>query len=89
MPAVEDYVARIEGTCGDEKGVVVTFKYDKKDEAIARISKKAILKKSIAGIITEFVFQDISFRVFSSGKAIFKGVKNRETLNEILSTLLR
>ena len=88
MPAVEDYVARIEGTCGDEKGVVVTFKYDKKDEAIARISKKAILKKSIAGIITEFVFQDISFRVFSSGKAIFKGVKNREALNEILSDLL-
>jgi TATA-box binding protein (TBP) (component of TFIID and TFIIIB) len=88
MPAVEDYVARIEGTCGDEKGVIVTFKYDKKDEAIARISKKATLKKSIAGIITEFVFQDISFRVFSSGKAIFKGVKNREALQEILSDLL-
>jgi TATA-box binding protein (TBP) (component of TFIID and TFIIIB) len=88
MPAVEDYVARIEGACGDEKGVVVTFKYDKKDEAIARISKKATLKKSIAGIITEFVFQDISFRVFSSGKAIFKGVKNREALQEILSALL-
>ena len=88
MPAVEDYVARIEGTCGDEKGVVVTFKYDKKDEAIARISKKATLKSSIAGIITEFVFQDISFRVFSSGKAIFKGVKNREVLQEILSALL-
>ncbi len=88
MPAVEDYVARIEGTCGDEKGVVVTFKYDKKDEAIARISKKATLKKSIAGIITEFVFQDISFRVFSSGKAIFKGVKNKQALQEILSALL-
>jgi TATA-box binding protein (TBP) (component of TFIID and TFIIIB) len=88
MPAVEDYVARIEGTCGDEQGVVVTFKYDKKDEAIAKISKKATLKNSIAGIITEFVFQDISFRVFSSGKAIFKGVKNREALHEILSALL-
>jgi TATA-box binding protein (TBP) (component of TFIID and TFIIIB) len=88
MPVVEDYVARIEGTCGDEKGVVVTFKYDKKDEAIARISKKATLKSSIVGIITEFVFQDISFRVFSSGKAIFKGVKNREALQEILSALL-
>ena len=88
MPTVEDYVARIEGTCGDEKGVIVTFKYDKKDEAIARISKKATLKSSIAGIITEFVFQDISFRVFSSGKAIFKGVKNREALQEILSALL-
>jgi TATA-box binding protein (TBP) (component of TFIID and TFIIIB) len=88
MPAVEDYVARIEGTCGDEKGVVVTFKYDKKDEVIARISKKATLKKSIAGIITEFVFRDISFRVFSSGKAIFKGVKNKQALQEILSALL-
>ena len=88
MPTVEDYVARIEGTCGDEKGVIVTLKYDKKDDAIARISQKATLKSSIAGIITEFVFQDISFRVFSSGKAIFKGVKNREALQEILSALL-
>ncbi|MEM2099554.1 MAG: hypothetical protein QXU99_07460 [Candidatus Bathyarchaeia archaeon] len=88
MVTIEDYVARIEGTCGDEQGVIVTFKYDKKDEAIAKISKKATLKNSIAGIILEFTFQDVAFRVFSSGKAIFKGVKNRETLNEILSTLL-
>lgn len=88
MPSVEDYVARIEGTCGEEKSVIVTFKYDKKDEAIAKISKKATLKNSVAGIITEFVFQNISFRVFSSGKIIFKGVKNREALNKILSALL-
>lgn len=88
MPAVEDYVARIEGTCGEEKAVIVTFKYDKKDEAMAKISKKATLKSSIAGIITEFAFQDISFRVFSSGKAIFKGIKNKEALKAILSALL-
>lgn len=88
MPAVEDYVARIEGTCGEEKDVIVTFKYDKKDEAIGKISKKATLKSSIAGIITEFAFQDISFRVFSSGKAIFKGIKNKEALKAILSALL-
>ena len=88
MPSVDDYVARIEGTCGEEKSVIVTFKYNKKDEAIAKIAQKATLKNSIAGIITEFVFQDISFRVFASGKAIFKGVKNREALNEVLSALL-
>jgi len=88
MPTVEDYVARIEETCGEEKSAIVTFKYDKKDEAIARISKKATLKSSISGIISEFVFQDISFRVFSSGKAIFKGIKNKEALHEILSALL-
>ena len=88
MPAMEDYVARIEGTCGEEKAVIVTFKYDKKDEAIAKISKKATLKNSIAGIITEFAFQDISFRVYSSGKAIFKGMKSKEALKAILSALL-
>ena len=88
MPTVEDYVARIEETCGEEKSAIVTFKYDQKDEAIARISKKATLKSSISGIISEFVFQDISFRVFSSGKAIFKGIKNKEALHEILSALL-
>lgn len=88
MPAVEDYVARIEETCGEEKSAIVTFKYDKKDEAIARISKKAKLKSSISGVILEFTFQDVSFRVFSSGKAIFKGIKNKEALDAILSALL-
>ena len=88
MPTVEDYLSRIEGTCGEEKDVIVTFKYDKKDEAIAKISKKATLKSSIAGIITEFAFQEISFRVYSSGKAIFKGIKNKEALKAILSALL-
>jgi len=88
MPTVDDYVARIEETCGEEKSAIVTFKYDKKDEAIAKISKKAKLKSSISGIILEFTFQDISFRVFSSGKAIFKGIENKEALHEILSALL-
>ena len=88
MSTVEDYVARIEGTCGEEKDVIVVFKYDKKDEAIARILKKAQLKNSLAGIIFELVFRDISFRVYASGKAIFRGIKNREALNDILAALL-
>jgi len=88
MPAIEDYIARIEETCGEEKSAVITFKYDKKDEAIAKISKKAALKSSISGIILEFDFQGTSFRVFSSGKAIFKGFKNKDALHDILSALL-
>ena len=88
MAAVEDYVSRIEGTCGAEKDVIVTFKYDKKDEAIARILKKAELKNTIAGIIFELAFEDISFRAYSSGKAIFRGIKNKEALNKILESLL-
>jgi TATA-box binding protein (TBP) (component of TFIID and TFIIIB) len=88
MATVDDYVARIEGTCGEEKDVIVVFKYEKKDEAIAQILKKAQLKNAIAGIIFELTFQDKSFRLYSSGKAIFRGIKNREELNQILEALL-
>lgn len=88
MPTVEDYVARIEGTCGEEKDVIVVFKYDKKDEAVANILKKAQLKNTIAGIIFELTFRDVSFRVYKSGKAIFRSIKSKEALHEILTALL-
>jgi ribonuclease HIII len=88
MATVEDYVARVEGTCGAEKDVIVTFKYEKKDEALANILKRAELKNSLSGIIFELEFQNIKFRVYTSGKAIFRSVKNREELNKLLSALL-
>ena len=88
MATVEDYVARIEGTCGEEKDVIVVFKYEKKDEAIAQILKKAKLKNTIAGIIFELTFQDTSFRLYSSGKAIFRSIKNKQELNNLLANLL-
>ncbi len=88
MATVEDYVARIEGTCGAEKDVIVIFKYEKKDEAIANILKKAQLKNSIAGIIFELTFRDFSFRVYSSGKAIFRSIRSKEELHDILAALL-
>lgn len=88
MATVEDYVSRIEGTCGEEKDVIVVFKYDKKDEVIAQILKKAKLKNTIAGIIFELTFQNTSFRLYTSGKAIFRSIKNREDLNQILKAIL-
>jgi hypothetical protein len=88
MATLEDYVARIEGTCGEEKDVIVVLKYDKKDEAIANIMKRAQLKNAIAGIIFELTFQGLSFRLYASGKIIFRSIKNREELNSILANLL-
>ena len=88
MATINDYVSRIEGTCGAESDVIVVLKYEKKDEAIANILKKATLKNTIAGIIFELSFQDMSFRLYSSGKAIFRGVKNKQELNELLANLL-
>jgi ribonuclease HIII len=88
MTSIDDYVSRIEGTCGAESDVIVVLKYENKDEAIANILKKAKLKNTIAGIIFELSFQDMSFRLYSSGKAIFRGVKNKQELNELLAKLL-
>jgi TATA-box binding protein (TBP) (component of TFIID and TFIIIB) len=88
MSSIEDYVARIEGTCGAEKDLIVIFKYKRRDEAIDRILKKAQLKNSLSGIIFELTFQKVSFRVYKSGKAIFRGIKDRKQLNEVLEGLL-
>jgi hypothetical protein len=88
MATLDDYVARIEGTCGAESDVIVVFKYEKKDEAIANILKKATLKNKIAGIIFELTYQDASFRLYSNGKAIFRGIKDKQELNLLLASLL-
>jgi TATA-box binding protein (TBP) (component of TFIID and TFIIIB) len=88
MPTLEEYVARIEGTCGAENDLIVIFKYEKKGEVINNILKKAQLKNSLAGIIFELTFQGISFRVYKSGKAIFRGIKNKEQMNKLLADLI-
>jgi TM2 domain-containing membrane protein YozV len=50
--------------------------------------KKARLRKSIANIIFELTFEGISFRLYPSGKAIFRSLKDKQQLNRILSGLL-
>ena len=85
---IDDFVARIEGTCGEEKDVIVVFKYEKKEEAINRIKSKATLVNSLSGIILNLTYEGVSFRVYTSGKAIFRSIKNREQLNKLLSDLL-
>lgn len=88
MVTIEDYVARIEGTCGKEQDVIVIFKYEKKDEAVKKILAKATIKKSIAGIVFELAFSKFSFRLYGSGKAIFRDLKDKRELNGLLSELL-
>ena len=86
--SIEDYVARIEETCGEEKDFIVIFKYDKKEEAIARILKKAKIEKSISAIIFELTFKDVSFRLYGTGKAIFRNLKDKSELQNVLADLL-
>ena len=88
MATLEDYIARIEETCGEEKNFIVIFKYNKKDEAIAKILKKTKKVKSISNIIFELTFKNTSFRLYGTGKAIFRGLKEKSELNALLADLL-
>jgi len=88
MNSVDTYVARIEETCGEEKDFIVLFKYDKKDEAITKILKKSKKEKSISTIIYELTYNSISFRLYATGKAIFRNLKNKDELQKVLAALL-
>jgi len=88
MVTIEDYVARIEETCGEEKNFIVIFKYDKKEEAVANILKRAKTEKSISAIIFELTFKNVSFRLYGTGKAIFRNLKDKNELKNVLSDLL-
>lgn len=88
MATIEDYVARIEEACGAEKDIIVTLKYEKKQEALANILKKAKVKNNISGIIFDLTFENIPFRAYSNGKVIFHNIRNKEELNRVLAALL-
>lgn len=88
MSVVGDYVARIEETCGEEKHYIVLFKYDRKEEAIAKILKKAKMSKSVLNLVFILSFNNVSFRLYRSGKAIFQNMKEREELEKVLANLL-
>ncbi len=88
MNIVDDYVARIEEACGEEKSIIITFKYDKKDEAIKRILGKAQKEQSLSNIILELTFKGVSLRLYVTGKAIFRNLKSKEEAQAILTELL-
>jgi hypothetical protein len=88
MVTIEDYIARIEETCGEERDFIVIFKYEKKEEAVAKILKKAKTEKSISAIIFELTFKGVSFRLYGTGKAIFRNLKDKSELQNVLTDLL-
>lgn len=88
MSSLNEFISRFEKTCGEEKSIIVTFKYSKKAEIIQKILERAKLEKSLAGIIYEVTYMGKTFRLYSSGKAIFKDMKDQQVVSEILSELI-
>lgn len=88
MSMVEDYVARIEETCGEEKHFIVIFKYEVKNKVIAKILERAKVEKSFSQIVFELTFGSVSFRLYGTGKAIFRSLRDKEELHKVLVDLL-
>ncbi len=85
---ITEYIATIGGICGGDREIIITFRSEKKDEAIDKIIKRSITKKTFSSFMFELEYQGVTFRLFSSGRAVFRSVKNREELDAILKELL-
>jgi hypothetical protein len=88
MPTIKDYIAKIEGICGAESEVVVSLRCEETDTVIKNIIKRSIVKKSVSSVMFELEFQGVTFRLFRSGRAVFRSIKNRKELNRLLAALL-
>lgn len=88
MTNLNEYIARIEESCGEEKDFVVILKYDKKEEAIKKILERGKLVKSYSEILLDIAYKDITLRVYKTGKMIFKKMKSKEQVETILGELL-
>jgi len=84
----KNYIYRIEKLCGAEKEYMVTFRYDKRKEAIKMILDKAVLKGVKSMFINRVEYKGKEITLFTSGKAIIKNVSNDEELENLLEDLL-
>jgi ribonuclease HIII len=85
---LKEYVARIEEACGEERDVIIHFRFEKKDEAMGKILKKAKIEKTIAGIIFDLTYKGLSIRLYNTGKAIIKRAVDKDQAQSVLAELL-
>jgi hypothetical protein len=88
MPSINTYVARVEGICGGEGDIVVSLKTERKEVVIVCILKRCKIRKSHSTFMFELEWTGVVFRLFSNGRIVFRGIKNKRELNKILYALL-
>lgn len=88
MSSVKDFVASVGGICGAETEVIVNLRPENRDDAISTIKSRCRLKKSAGNFMFELELGGVAFRLFMSGKLIFRGVKDRTELEGLLAALL-
>jgi len=87
-PNLDEYIARIEEACGEEKDIIIHLKYERKNEALDKILKRAKMEKNIAGIIFDLTYKGLSIRLYNTGKAIIKKARDKNQVQSILAELL-
>ncbi|MCW3999195.1 MAG: hypothetical protein NWE93_03050 [Candidatus Bathyarchaeota archaeon] len=88
MSTLTEFIKVIHGVCGGETELVVILREDTKDLATSTILARCTLKRSFSNYMFELEFESVTFRLFVSGRVIFRGVKDRAELDRILSGLL-
>lgn len=81
-------MASVGGICGAGTEVIVNLRPENAEAAIAGIKRRSRVVKSTGGFMFELEFNGVTFRLFSSGKLVFRGVKNRAQLDQLLYSLL-
>jgi len=87
-PNLDEYIARIEEACGEERDIIIHLKYERKDEALDKILKRAKMEKNIAGVIFDLTYKGLSIRLYNTGKAIIKKARDKNQVQSILAELL-
>lgn len=86
---IEDYVSRIEEACGvsKTKDYVVILKHDKREDALKKIIEKIKVLAEVRGVAVKASFMNREFTVFMNGRLMFKSLRDKEELNNILGRL--
>ena len=88
MSEIDDYLEKVEETCGEDRQFIVTFKHDKRAEAKTKILQRAEIHKAVHQTVYELRFQNISFRLYGTGKVIIRNLKDQNELRTLLAGLL-
>ncbi|MGD6934175.1 MAG: hypothetical protein ACQCN5_08220 [Candidatus Bathyarchaeia archaeon] len=86
MPNVDDFVLKVESICGGGVNSVAVLKPEKINQAIAGILSRGIVKKRTSDYMWEIWFLTVTFRVFESGRLVFRGI-GKEELKRFLVAL--
>lgn len=81
-------MASVGGICGAGTEVIVNLRPENAEAVMAVIKRRCKLVKSTGGFMFELEHEGVRFRLFSSGKMVFRGVKNRAELDRLLVGIL-